>query len=500
MSSVDVAGTTFSVSFWLECGWSDPRIAWDTHLWSRSLHIPKEDVWQPDIYIANTQSTAQETRIFEPKVIVNPNGNVKLMVHFNSMLNCDMNPTMFPHDNHTCDVAVGVFADPMAQQLTINLVEFGYTLGTAASGWIVTIPELATSDGPSAAGTKVWDNIAKFHLHFERNPGRYSWNYVIPALLLQLIGFSQFWFHVGSSSNVDRGGVATVALLSIMALQSSVDSFDTANLSWMDMFFFLNIVFLFLSFVITMTSAYSEPQEFEEGFEERKRKKKRRFSGITVVKSEPSWHTSLVRTMWTADNWHDQFGKRYLIPVYLVIIWLHSWNVWQTLLYGTEVASISVINTPLFIIVAVLLVAYVYVAVAQWVMRLATDAAAVTVDTAVDTTAADAVASVEGRVLSAEDIAVEAEMNAILASAPSTSFSNESNESSPNNLSSAGVVSAVRTSRPKKSNKVVPATEVQAALPRVAVEAAVLEAAVVPEVPVEQPKVAELDLEVIRVV
>ena len=132
------------------------------------------------------------------------------------------------------------------------------------------------------------------------------------------------------------------------------------------------------------------------------------------------------------------------------------------------------------------------------IMHPAPNAAAVTVDTAVDTAAADAVVRVEGRVLSAEDIAVEAGMDAILASAPSPSFSNESNESSPNNLSSAGVVSAVRTSRPKKSNKVVPATEVQAALPRVAVEAAVLEAAVVPEVPVEQPKVAEL--EEIRVV
>ena len=130
------------------------------------------------------------------------------------------------------------------------------------------------------------------------------------------------------------------------------------------------------------------------------------------------------------------------------------------------------------------------------IMHPAPNAAAVTVDTAVGT----AVASVGGRVLSAEDIAVEAEMNAILASAPSTSFSNESNESSPNNLSSAGVVSAVRTSRPKKSNKVAPATKVPAALPRLAVEAAVLEAAVVPEVPVEQPKVAELDLEEIHVV
>merc|ERR1719272_762022 len=45
---------------------------------------------------------------------------------------------------------------------------------------------------------------------------------------------------------------------------------------------------------------------------------------------------------------------------------------------------------------------------------------------------AEAVASVGGRVLSAEEIAAEAEMNAILASddAPSTSFSNESDESS----------------------------------------------------------------------
>merc|ERR1719272_972634 len=77
---------------------------------------------------------------------------------------------------------------------------------------------------------------------------------------------------------------------------------------------------------------------------------------------------------------------------------------------------------------------------------------------------AEAVASVGGRVLSAEEIAAEAEMNAILASddAPSTSFSNESDESSPNNSGSAEGVSAARTSRPKKNNKVAPAPEVPA--------------------------------------
>ena len=78
--------------------------------------------------------------------------------------------------------------------------------------------------------------------------------------------------------------------------------------------------------------------------------------------------------------------------------------------------------------------------------------------------------------------AMTSEFNAILASddAPSTGFSNNSD-------------SAARKSRPKKNNKVAPAPEVPAALPPLAVEAAVLESAVIPEAPVELPKVAKPD-------
>ena len=51
-------------------------------------------------------------------------------------------------------------------------------------------------------------------------------------------------------------------------------------------------------------------------------------------------------------------------------------------------------------------------------------------------------------------------------------FSNESDESSPNNSGSAGVVSAARTSRPKKNNNVTPAVE--AAVPDITPKAVVL--------------------------
>ena len=74
-----------------------------------------------------------------------------------------------------------------------------------------------------------------------RNPSRYTWTLVIPALLLQFVGFLQFWLPVGGDrSNVDRGGVALVALLSIMGLQGSVESFDSPNLSCT----FFNVLFV----------------------------------------------------------------------------------------------------------------------------------------------------------------------------------------------------------------------------------------------------------------
>jgi hypothetical protein len=56
--------------------------------------------------------------------------------------------------------------------------------------------------------------LAKPIPNITNNAYRYTWNFVIPALLLQLVGFAQFWFPVGGErSNVDRGGVALVALL-----------------------------------------------------------------------------------------------------------------------------------------------------------------------------------------------------------------------------------------------------------------------------------------------
>lgn len=133
---VDVAVGNFEVSFWLEYGWSDPRLAWNKLLYDGTLHIAKEDLWMPDVYMSNTQSVAGETRIFEPAAIVSNTGEVKVMVHFNAILTCVMDATTFPFDRHDCSVNIAVFAKTKEQQLTIDTRKFEFSLDASqTAGW-----------------------------------------------------------------------------------------------------------------------------------------------------------------------------------------------------------------------------------------------------------------------------------------------------------------------------------------------------------------------------
>ena len=79
----------------------------------------------------------------------------------------------------------------------------------------------------------------EYQFCFERHSFGWWLRLIIPAILLNSIGFASFWM----SSAGESVALGITTLLCTLALRDSLDLPETTNLSWVELFMTLNIAY-----------------------------------------------------------------------------------------------------------------------------------------------------------------------------------------------------------------------------------------------------------------
>ncbi|XP_003740161.2 neuronal acetylcholine receptor subunit alpha-7 [Galendromus occidentalis] len=105
IDAVDVDSNEISVQGWLQMGWKDMQLRWDPsqHSGVKSLHVPCDTIWRPDIKVYNGPDAAMDSTL----AIVYSDGNVLWVPPFKANIQCEMKPLWYPFDVQNCSIVLG---------------------------------------------------------------------------------------------------------------------------------------------------------------------------------------------------------------------------------------------------------------------------------------------------------------------------------------------------------------------------------------------------------
>ena len=99
IDSINAATQNFAINIFLRLHWKDSRLA---HPQGLTRQIPLEEVWNPQIVIANRQGLIAKSL---PEVVqVAPDGTVTYRQRYSGMLSQPLKLTDFPMDQHTFNI------------------------------------------------------------------------------------------------------------------------------------------------------------------------------------------------------------------------------------------------------------------------------------------------------------------------------------------------------------------------------------------------------------
>lgn len=213
----------FTASVHLTLRWEDPRLA---HEGPASRKLPLEDVWDPQVILANRQARLREVR---PKTVeVEPDGSVTYRQHYIGPLSQPLCLTDFPLDQQ--DFAIHFIA-PGAAVDEIEFVpetpEEAASLTGGAIAETLSLPDWRVLEHraevrPLNIAGK--DRVAGFAFEFvaRRYLGYFLWQAILPLTLIVLMSWTPFW--VDPAKAELQFGIASSAVLTLIAFRFALAS------------------------------------------------------------------------------------------------------------------------------------------------------------------------------------------------------------------------------------------------------------------------------------
>lgn len=217
IDSINAATQNFAINIFLRLHWKDSRLA---HPQGLTRQIPLEEVWNPQIVIANRQGLIAKSL---PEVVqVAPDGTVTYRQRYSGMLSQPLKLTDFPMDQHTFNIhfvsAGGHGPDeleflPGTLQSNQGLVGGSIANELSLSDW-----ELLSNEALVLPYQPIKDlQVAGFAFRFEakRYTTYWIWQVLFPMILVVMMSWAAFW--VQRDQIGVRIGVATSSILTLIA-------------------------------------------------------------------------------------------------------------------------------------------------------------------------------------------------------------------------------------------------------------------------------------------
>jgi len=167
----------FEANFWLVMSWKDPRLEWDAQTYNRELPIDSEMIWIPAVFYANEHARED---LYRGPAMARPDGTVTVATHVVVDFLCSTTDSLeaFPFDNYDCEIVLGA-----PHGIRLDAI-FGFDLEDSDENFNTTY---SVDESPQSAQTVV------YMLRFERKLFTAYLRLIVPAVLINFVGFMAFW-------------------------------------------------------------------------------------------------------------------------------------------------------------------------------------------------------------------------------------------------------------------------------------------------------------------
>lgn len=222
---VNIGEGVFEVVTDMTAEWVDNRLSWDAQINSEPFQIPADRVWLPNVYVQNTYSSAV---ISSPPVLVEATGKVAWSRTVRSNWMCTFAVHLYPFDQSTCNVTLTAPYKASDVQLIGDL-----------SIHVVALPKSFELTLSQSAGSYEQQSASLFTLNLKRKPNIFYFRLIIPAFLLNSVGFVAFWI----PGPAQACAIGITMLLCTLALRQSAALPTDVGMTWIELFMLFNVAY-----------------------------------------------------------------------------------------------------------------------------------------------------------------------------------------------------------------------------------------------------------------
>ena len=178
----------FEAVFWLKTSWHDPRLGWNPIVHDGELPVDPEQIWYPRLYLVNE---FMHTDLYVAPVMLTYDGMATMETNIQAEFLCATTEDLksFPFDSYNCSIDLGAPNGVTMDQ------SFGFYLVDSDAHYATTTSMYLEHDGhyPKEDPADHVSDVVHYYLYFERR-GFTTWmRLVIPAIVINLIGFMAFY-------------------------------------------------------------------------------------------------------------------------------------------------------------------------------------------------------------------------------------------------------------------------------------------------------------------
>ncbi|XP_067664318.1 acetylcholine receptor subunit alpha-type acr-16-like [Haliotis asinina] len=219
ITNFDEVSENLSFTAWLDILWHDPFLTWDPMQYggTSSINPPANQIWRPNVAVANTMSTFNPVTDSTDLVHVFSNGTVRWKPGANFDVYCEIDTSAFPFDTQECRVELLLWDYLLA---AVNLLPKASTVGVSsfrANGkWKLVSTDVSSEirypDKSSKPGVVM-------KLTLKRRPKFVLSNIILPTALLAILNSCVFLIPADSGEKI---GFAVTILLAYGVLMSYI--------------------------------------------------------------------------------------------------------------------------------------------------------------------------------------------------------------------------------------------------------------------------------------
>ena len=247
--SLHDADQSFIADVVFRATWLDPRLA---HPGPTPCSVARGQVWDPTLQLVNRRRVEQ---IRAPEFVVAPDGRVTMLLRSYGEFSYRADLSDFPFDEQELGFQVVSTYEPADVRLVTTPELFGLASELSVANWSIEVDGTRNSTYYIPPMDKHLVRL-DFVLRAERLTGYYTWQQLVPLLLVVMMSWVVFW--IPHEFVPARVGLAATAMLTLIAYRFAMSSAlpPIAYLTRLDVFVIGASVLVFMALATTVAVSY----------------------------------------------------------------------------------------------------------------------------------------------------------------------------------------------------------------------------------------------------